>query len=233
MSARRAARRYGIVCLTAAVALLAVVAGCKGDGGGEPEDARDLLKQIALTLGDLPSPFTQTDQNFSTNEQVARGEEDIEGQLANLQRWGRLLGYDVTFEPQSSSNPQPIVAIRSTVSLYETAEGASQSFAYAVQAARDRDWAPSHTGFQNLQVQEIQRPGIADEIVWLRISGTTGEGADVDYLADDYVLIREDRARALVRVASRSASAAQSLFMLEQAADLAGIVVERVRTALG
>ena len=236
MRIREAVGRHGLAYFATVAAITAIIAGCGGsggdNGGGQNGNDEVLLPAMVLIPDDLPGAFIQTDENFSTNEQVARGEEDYEGQLANLERWGRLLGYDVTYEPADPAKKTIIVAARSTVSIYEHAGGASESLANAAQQSRERDWAPSHFGFQNLQVDEIPKPDLADEVVWLRIRGTSGEGTARKFLADDFVLIREARVRALVRVSSVSDSAAQSDQMIEETARLTGIVVERIRSAL-
>lgn len=238
MMTKAAVQRHGFTFAAAVAALIAIVAGCNGNGSGgdngegQNDTHEELLTAMVLTPDDLPGTFVQTDENFSTNEQVARGEEDFEAQLANLNRWGRLLGYDVTYQPENPDQG-PFVGLISTVSLYKTADGASQSFANAVRAARERDWAATTTGFRDLQVEEIERPDIADEVVWIRISGIAGDDANPRFPADDRILIREERVRALVRVASMSHSLTQSDEMADEAARLAGIVVERIRSVLG
>lgn len=180
--------------------VLAVLAVACGDGG-ESRPLREQLKQMTLQPEDLPAGFVQVAEAFSTNEELARASGDAEEQMAKLQAWGRLLGYERVFEPgEGADTGSPIIGVENTISLYATAKGAEQSFAEAVQTARETDWALTHPGFENLQVQEIQVSGLADEALWLRITGLSGQRR----LFDDFVLSRQGNARSLLRAASVS-----------------------------
>ncbi|MDP2948385.1 MAG: hypothetical protein Q8P22_02460 [Chloroflexota bacterium] len=201
------------------VGLTLAGAAC-GDGGeGEatptaaspsvPAGVKAVLEQMVLQPGEVPAGFTATEQVFGSNEQVAAESADPQAELAKLQRWGRIWGYEVTYEPggtavaTATASPgasQVIVfSVNSAVSLYESAEGASASFAEAAQAARSTDWPALFTGATDLQVQELSAPGLADEVLWLRI--TAKAEAREQTFAQDVVLLRQGPNRGTLQVA--------------------------------
>ena len=201
-------RDYSLRLLAGVLVLvvLAAVAVACGDGGDgdDLEPVREQLRQMVLEPEQLPAGFVQVQEVFSTNEDLARASDDEEAEMARLKALGRLLGYEVVFEPEERENTDsPIIGVQNTASLYDTVEGARQSFAEAVQDVREEDWAVSHPGFENLQVREIQASAGTDEAFWFRITGLSGQ-EDPDLLIDDFVLVRRGNARSLLRVASVS-----------------------------
>ena len=188
---------------------------------------------MVLFSEDLPEGFDRAETEFSDNEAITRRAEDPEGELAKLLEWGRLLGYNVVFEPSPETAEIPqIIGINSTASLYETADGASQSLAEAVRIAEEIDWAPSHPGFNDLVVLTIERPDLADEIVWLRIVGNLISGdPSMGVLTDDFALVRVGSARGQVRVAALSEDAAAADVLLAQVEEFVARQAERMRAA--
>jgi hypothetical protein len=197
--------------LVALVALLLVTAmGCGGDGGeGEATptpvaaEVKDQLQRMVLQLEDLPSGVVRAEEFFVTNEESIAGSADPEGRLAMLEEWGRILGYDVTYQ----SNPEVmdqvgLMLVNSTASLYGSEEGASASFADAKQTANTTDWTALFGTAREVEAEEVDSPPLADEMLWLRITAKAeaGEGPEEETLANDIAIFRQGRARAYLMV---------------------------------
>jgi len=172
--------------LTVLVAfLLAAIVACDG-GGGEGEatptpvasEVQDQLKRMVLQLEDLPSGVIRAEEFFVTAEESAADSGDREGRLAMLKEWGYIQGYDVTYQ----ANPAVVsvtglILVNCTASLYGSEEGASASFADAMQTARTT-LAAGAGGGEGMEV----------------------EGTEAQTFADDIVIFRQGPARAYLRV---------------------------------
>jgi hypothetical protein len=194
-----------VAVLVVAVSIL--LAGCDGGGGGQeptpvPPQFEEQLRRMVLQTQDVPSGFVVTNDEFSTNEAVALDTPDPETELAKLERRGRILGYDVTYEPggPSGDGEAIIFSLNTTASIYRTPDGASASFAEAATQARTTDWNAYFGGAENLVVEELPAPDVADEILWLRVSGKAEAGAQT--FAHDVVLLRTGTARGSLQVGS-------------------------------
>jgi len=189
---------------------LALAGTACGDGGGEqasptatgpsvPAGVKAVLEQMVLQPADVPAGFVAIQQTFASNEQVAAESADPQAELAKLKRWGRIWGYEVTYEPggtavatatASPSASQAIVfSVDSAVSIYQSAEGASASFAEAAQRARSTDWPSLFSGATDLVVQDVPAPDLADEVLWVRITGKAEAGEQT--FAQDVILLRQ------------------------------------------
>ena len=200
--------RLVVAGLFVLVGFLVVALTACGDDEGEgeltPAEVEDRLERMVLQLEDLPSGVIQAEDSFVTNEESAAGSDDREGRLAMLQEWGRILGYDVTYQANPEVMSQVgLMLASSSASLYASDEGASASFADAVQTARTTDWAALFGGATEVNQEELTRPALADEMLWLRITakGEVGEQAEEETLAQDFVLFRQGPARASLMVA--------------------------------
>lgn len=182
------------------------------DGGGDegeatptPVDAQvqQQLKQMVLPLEDLPTGVTLAEEYFATNEESAAATSDPAGRLAKLEEWGRILGYEVTYQPNPEVLSQTgLILVNSNASLYASEEGASASFADAVQTARTTDWAAQFGGAQDVQVDEVPSPPLADEMLWLRVTvKAEAAGLAEETFAQDVILFRQGPARAGLMVA--------------------------------
>jgi len=196
---------FGVAVLVASVSIL--MAGCDGGGGGgetptpAPPELEQQLRAMVLQAEDVPTGFVVIDDEFSTNQAVADETTDPEKELAKLERRGRILGYDVTYEPGGPSDGEAIIfSLNSTASLYQTPEGASASFAEAANQARTTDWTLFFGGAVNIVVEEQPAPAVADEILWLRVSGKAEAGEQT--FAHDVVLLRTGAARGSLQVGS-------------------------------
>ena len=107
----------------------------------------------------------------------------------------------------------------STVSLYQNDSGAAASFADAVVTARATDWQASVGEATDLRVEEVPPLDVADEMLWLRVTGTAlvGDPAAEQPFVQDVVLFRVGRVRGSVSI-------------LTGAADVALLVESMVRT---
>jgi hypothetical protein len=208
------ARRLPLVVggLTVLVVFLVVAIVACGGGGGEGEatptpvatEVQDELKRMVLQLEDLPSGVIQAEEFFTTNDESAAESEDSEARLAMLNEWGRILGYDVTYQANPEVMSQAgLILVNSTTSLYGSEEGASASFLDAAQTARTTDWAALFGGVQQVQMEEVTSPPLADEMLWLRITakGEVGEQPQAQTFANDVVILRQGPARASLMVA--------------------------------
>jgi hypothetical protein len=158
---------------------------------------------MVLALEDLPSGVILAEDFFSTNGESAASSDDPAGRLAMLEEWGRILGYEVTYQ----ANPEVISQVGlllaySTASLYESEEGARASFADGVETGRTTDWAAQLSGAQDVQVEELTSAPLTDEMLWLRITGKVETGEEEEEtLAQDVILFRQGPARASLLVA--------------------------------
>ena len=213
-------------------AILPVFAACGGsdgsDGGG---DVREQLTRMVLRLEDLPSGYTEEKGDYSENEDVALGNQE---KLARLEEQGRILGYDTAFPRGDVSEKEaPFVGVDSSVSLYETAEGASASWKEAVEEARSTDWA-AVLDFGDTRVEEVQR-SIGEETVWIRVTGVVelGEEQTPILVIDDQILIRDGRARGFLRSFAAIEGSSDRAALIDDVAALAEQQVRRMREALG
>ena len=194
--------------LTVLVAFLLVTAMACGDGAdGEvtptPPEVEEQLQRMVLQLEDLPSGVILAEERFVTNEESAAGSADREERLAMLEEWGRILGYDVTYQANPEVMEQVgLILVNSTASLYGSEEGASASFADAVQTARTTDWDDFFGTAEGVEVEEVPSPEWADEMLWLRVTAKAalGEEAEEETFANDVVIFRQGPARAALMV---------------------------------
>ena len=198
-------------CLLLGAGLLAVaiLAACGGDGdGGESESVLgQALRRMVLQAEELPQGFVQRDELFTTNGYQASLSADREARKDQLENWGRLLGYEVTYQPAGAvAQESPVQGINVSSSLYRTEEGAGEAFFIdAVKGAEERDWAADYAGLRDFQQEEVDASGLADEVVWLRVSGFQPvDGGPDPLVTDDFIFFRVGRERGFLRVQTSS-----------------------------
>jgi hypothetical protein len=212
-----------------AVVVLAVAVACGGGGDEEatvapspgatgtpvgtptavPSELEDQLKGMVLQLSDMPAGFSLAQEGFSTNQDVAGDGENAQATLAKVTEWGRILGHGVVFSADASAE-SGVLLVDSTVSLYQSDSGAVASFADALDTARTTDWEATVGEATDVSVEEVPPLDVADEMFWIRISGTAlvGEPASEHPFIQDIILLRVGRARGSVSVLTSAADAA-------------------------
>jgi len=200
----------GVAALAVAAALVAILAldPFSGDGDAGESPLQKTLRKMVLQPDDLPQGLAVGDEAFITNDEAAQqSSADPDARKALLERWGRLLGYEIAYEPSAATPADlPVQGVNVSASLYETAKGAGESFADAVKTAEATDWAANYAGLKEFKQERIAAAGLADEIVWLRLSGiqpgTNGPGALV---TDDLIFFRIGTERGFLRVLANAA----------------------------
>ena len=203
--------------------------GGNGDGALDPE-LQALLERMVLAEEDLPAGLARISVAFSTNEDLAEARGEPEAEMEKLERQGRRLGIDANFLPDQDVTPDFALkgGVQATVSLYATADGASESFREGTEAVRQSDLAAGYSNLKDVTVEELDRQ-IGDESVWFRITGISDTGGLV---IDDQVAFRVGAARSLLRAVSTfDADAGRSAY-LEEVAALVEVAVGRIEQAL-
>ena len=189
-----------------------------------PSALEEQLKSMVLHVSDMPAGFSEVQESFSTNEEVAGEGEDAADTLAQLTQWGRIMGHGVVFSSESSDQGG-VLLVDATVSLYQSDSGASASFADAVNTARTTDWAATAGEATNVTVEEIPPLDVADEMLWLRLNGTAtiGDPPAEQPFIQDVVILRVGRVRGSVSVVSSAADVAPAVekMVRTQAANMA------------
>jgi hypothetical protein len=163
---------------------------------------------MGLQLSDVPDGFSQAQESFSTNQDVAGAGADAVEVLAQLTEWGRVLGHGVVYSADDTE-AAGVLLVDSTVSLYQSDVGAAASFADAVTTARSTDWAANVGEAADVHVEEVPSLDVGDEMLWMRITGTAaiGDPAEEQPFIQDVVLFRVGPVRGSVSTVSASADA--------------------------
>ena len=189
-----------------------------------PSALEEQLRSMVLHVSDMPAGFSEVQESFSTNEEVAGEGEDAADTLAQLTQWGRIMGHGVVFSSESSDQGG-VLLVDATVSLYQSDSGASASFADAVNTARTTDWSSTAGEATNVTVEEIPSLDVADEMLWLRLNGTAtiGDPPAEQPFIQDIVLLRVGRVRGSVSIVSSAADVAPAVenMVRTQAANMA------------
>jgi len=195
-----------ILSAIAVVPILAAFAsGCGGSGGDSPitEDAaRQALPLMTLQREDVPVGLASLGDEFSTNVDAVSG---LGGgpTLQELEGWGRVLGYKIDYQAQEPANATAITVISTSVSLYQTSDGAADSLADREDDAKRTDWRSAHSAFQEFEQQEVTRDLPVEQLLWLRFSGYQELSPGVRNLVfDDQIIFRVRQAWGFLGVVS-------------------------------
>jgi len=226
----------GGVVLAAIVAVIAVLLldpFSGSDGNGESQLQRTLRKMV-LQLDDLPQGMEAGSEKFITNEDASQTGADPVEREALLENWGRLLGFEIAYKPASGTPAGlPVQGVNVSSSLYETEDGAGESFADAVKTAEETDWAANYVGLTAFQQERIEADAPVDEMVWLRLSGFQpgSGGADV-LVTDDLIFFRIDTERGFLRVLAGATNTQDRAHLHEQVEGWLKTLAGNVRAAL-
>ncbi len=198
------ALRLLLVSLALALIVAAACNGDDGDGNGS-DDTEATLQLMVLQPDEIPPGLASLGGSSSDNEEAASGLGSGPTK-EQLDAWGRILGYQVGYQATEPSNASFITALSTAASLYETEQGASDSFTDRVTRARAADWQTSHSELTDFQQQEIDRDFGADDAYWLRLSGFQQTAAGVTRLiTDDQIVFRIGRSWGYLNVISTAA----------------------------
>jgi hypothetical protein len=227
----------GVAALAAIVATVAILALDPFSGGSDGNSESSLqktLRKMVLQPGDVPEALEVGGEAFITNEDVAESSADPEERKALLESWGRLLGYEIAYEPTTETPAGlPVQGVNVSSSLYEMEEGAGESFADAVKTAEETDWAANYAGLREFEQERIKAEGLADEIVWLRLSGIQPGTSGPDALVtDDLIFFRIGTERGFLRVLASSAETQDRAHLHPTVESWLRTLVGNVRAAL-
>jgi hypothetical protein len=226
-----------VLRLGAVLAAGAVLGAC-GSGDDVRVEGESLLEQalqrMVLQPDDLPAGLVLGEVAFTTNESLAAASADPEAREAELEGWGRLLGYEIAYQSEGEASVAlPVQGINVSASLYTTEEGARTSFADAVRTAEETDWAANYAGLRDFQQERVDAGGLADEIVWLKLSGfqPTTDGPDA-LVTDDLVFFRVAGERGFLRVLTGSAETKDRRHYQSTVEGWLRLLIQNVRDAL-
>ena len=222
------------VIVAGAILVLDPFSGSSGDGGDAGESSlQKTLRKMVLLEGDLPETLIKDDESFTSNEQLTASSTDPEARKALLESWGRLLGYEITYGPGADPGALPVKGVDVSSSLYKTARGAGESFADAVKTAEETDWAENYAALKEFRQERVNAKGLADEIVWLRLSGlqpaTSGPPALV---TDDLIFFRIGTERGFLRVLASSTEMKDPNYLHSTVESWLRALIKNVRAAL-
>lgn len=103
-----------------------------------------LLKTAALRSEDLPSGFTLDEEKFTTNEQEAEeGSAYLGPTLEELNRFGRILGYEAGYSQQASggSSLGGTLSLQLMIDVYRESRGAQEHLQFIRRQISDPQYA--------------------------------------------------------------------------------------------
>lgn len=178
-----------------------------GLDSGDPAEMSDgeleeMLTAMVLQVSDLPDGLQALGGSFSTNEDAA-GSLGSGVSKEQLDEWGRILGYASDYQRTSPPTGANITAVNTSISVYETAEGATDSFDDRVSRARNADWQVSYSDLEQFEQRELSPDLPVDGLYWIRISGYQQTTPAVRaFITDDQIVFRIGQAWGFVRAIS-------------------------------
>jgi hypothetical protein len=229
----------GVAALAAAAVVVVIVVlvldPFSDDGGnGSESSLQKTLRQMVLQPEDVSDGFESGGDAFITNDDAARDSTDPAARKTLLESWGRRLGYEIAYQPTSATpDDEPVQGINVSASLFETEEGAGESFADAAKAAEEADWPANYAGLTEFQQERIEASILADQIVWLRLSGfQPGTGGADALVTDDIIFFRIGTERGFLRVLASAAETQDRAHLHSKVESWLKTLAENVRDAL-
>ena len=223
-----------LAAIVAVVAILLLDPFSGSDGNGGESQLQRTLRKMVLQLDDLPQGMEAGSEKFITNEDAAQTGADPEEREALLESWGRLLGFEIAYKAASGTpTGLPVQGIDVSAALFETEDGAAESFADAVKTAEETDWAANYVGLTAFQQARIEADAPVDEMVWLRLSGfQPGSGGAGALVTDDIIFFRIDTERGFMLVRAGSTETQDRAHLQSQVEGWLKALAENVRGAL-
>ncbi len=164
-------RKFSVLVSFGLAVLLALPAAC-GDGRADltgRDISDDELAAMVLALDELGSAyadFSLDEVGFATNEEEGEGGFAPEDEADDVERFGRINGYEAGYSPAEGSEGQPVVAVGTTVILFRDVDGASGNLKDAVEDGR-RAIGKTSEGVRLEDVEEFDLSDVGDEAVGL------------------------------------------------------------------
>jgi hypothetical protein len=216
--------------LAALMALAVVLLACRSDSSGEPtDDDRELLQRVMLTLEDMPEGLQAGASTFVTNDEAATDSGDYEGELANYEEWGRILGYRATYIPGPEASLDLAIGVEADAVLFDDADGALSWFEdrmadaeAQIEAAQD-----GSSALTDPETVAVDARTVAADAFWVRTSGF--DATDQNSLrVDNQILFRVEEMTAIVRVDVVARGIMDRTFFATEAQNLAQLMVQRM-----
>ena len=183
-------------------------------------ELEEILRSMALKLGDLPAGFTLESEEFTTNAEEA--EDDPDGSEAALKRYernGRVLGYAVDYSREvsfASLVTGGTFQISGSVAYYATVDGTKEAFSYADEqdlSERLGEVFPSDE-FRNVEAARMSFPRVGDETLAWQVTGeafATESGLELEFVAQFVGLRQQNALGTVATVAIQGPSAIEEL----------------------
>ena len=193
--------RLFVLSLAATVFALSAMASACGGGGDELKQALDSLGANDLAIMVLPQEElgdefadleVDEDSGFEDNKVRADDTIDPDDTADDLERAGRINGYDLTYSDPALSAldaGEGVIAVSTEVELFEDASAASDFLAKQMDDFGRLEGEEIESGLTLAEVDTFAVDGLADEAMGLRSRGAFG---DTEFY-DTTVAFRLDR----------------------------------------
>jgi len=202
-----------------------------------------LLMAATLRLEDLPTGYTLDDEAFTTNEESAEDESDILAgpTLEDLNRFGRILGYEASYSQESSLGSLlegGTLSLQVTTTLYQESDGADDAFEFVRDQASDPElveaFEESFASSPGVEVQDASLTAMSfaelgdERLAYeFKVSAhSTDLDQDIEFIAH-LVGVRRDRL-----IGSVTVLAVNEASPVEELEDVARTLDERMKDAL-
>lgn len=179
-----------------------------------------LLKAAALQVDDLPSGFSFEEEEFATNEEAASGDPiDPQQRLRDFGKWGRLLGYKVSYGKDAGLGALAggTVSITVQVAIYRDVQGAQAFIAASHERIENPELAAKVASsfedgdFRNATISRMSFAPIGDATVAWELTAEPTLGMASRAVVQD-VIISEGRVVGIVStIAMNSPSPSEEL----------------------
>jgi len=188
---------------------------------------------MVLQPGEIPAGLQPLGNEFSTNAETISGI-GLGPTLEQLEKWGRVLGYKSEFQTAAPPSITSVAALSTSVSVYKSATGATDSLTDREEKARSVDWQQSHSDLEEFQQTEPARELPVDQALWLRFTGYQELRPGVRNLViDDQIAFRVGEAWGFLGVISTAAEGETDRdILLPEVEVLVRTQIEHMRNAL-